>query len=66
MSPNKKKIIPSIVIFLLGVIVTIIGALFKIQHWPHGSIILLVGNVIEILGIALAIFTLIKIYKSKS
>lgn len=66
MSSNKKKLIPSIVIFLIGVIITIIGALFKIQHWPYGSEILLLGNVIEILGIVLAIFTLIKIYKSKS
>jgi len=66
MKSNKRKLIPGIVIFLFGLIATIIGALFKIQHWPYGSEILTIGNLIEITGIVMVIVTLIKIYKSKN
>ena len=66
MKSNKRKLIPGIVIFLFGLIGIIIGALFKIQHWPYGSEILTIGNLIEITGIVMVIVTLIKIYKSKN
>ena len=66
MKSNKRKLIPGIVIFLFGLITTIIGALFKIQHWPYGSEILTIGSLLEITGIMMVILTLIKIYKSKN
>jgi len=34
-------------IYGLGAAIVIIGALFKIQHWPHGSLILTLGMVVE-------------------
>jgi gliding motility-associated protein GldL len=36
-------------IYGLGAAIVIIGALFKIQHWPYGSAILTVGMIVEAL-----------------
>ena len=65
MKSTRRRLIPAIVVFLLGLAVTIIGALFKIQHWPYGNEILTIGNLIEVLGLVIAILLLIKVYKSK-
>ena len=65
MRSTRRQLIPAIIIFLIGFAITIIGALFKVQHWPYGSEILTVGNLIEVAGIIVAIVILIKIYSSK-
>ena len=36
-------------VYGLGAAIVIIGALFKIQHWPYGSLILTIGMVVEAL-----------------
>ncbi len=36
-------------IYGLGAAIVIIGALFKIQHWPYGSAILTIGMIVEAL-----------------
>ena len=44
----------------LGMLLVIIGALFKVQHWPdifHG---LVTGQIIAIVGAVIFILTLIK------
>jgi uncharacterized membrane protein YoaK (UPF0700 family) len=61
----KQFIIP-IVIFLLGLAVSVIGALIKIQHWPYGSLILTIGSLLEFIGIIVLIVILIIHYRSKS
>lgn len=66
MKSSKIKLIPAISIFLLGLIFTILGALFKIQHWQFASELLTIGNLIEVVGIIIAIITLLRIYKSKA
>ena len=63
---NMRKLIPAAIILLLGIGATILGALFKIQHWPYGAMILTIGTLLELLAIVIGIFTLIKIYRSKS
>ncbi len=65
MKSTKRRLIPGIVIFSFGIIITIIGALFKIQHWPYGSELLTIGSLVEIIGIIFTIITLIQIYNSK-
>jgi hypothetical protein len=47
-----------IVIFLLGVIFVILGSLFKINHWPGASKILLAGMILEILGLIMVVWKL--------
>lgn len=53
----KKQYTIPLVLFLLGMVITIIGALFKIMHWPGAGITLTVGMLTE----AFAIITLIVI-----
>ncbi|WP_439901096.1 GldL-related protein [Winogradskyella luteola] len=65
MKSTKKRLILGIIIFSFGIIITIIGALFKIQHWPYGSELLTIGSLIEVIGIVFTIITLIQIYNSK-
>ncbi|WP_442788042.1 GldL-related protein [Flavobacterium sp. SUN052] len=56
----RKIYLPSLVTFLIGLIITILGALFKISHWPFASIMLTVGMLTEITGVIILIYVLIK------
>jgi hypothetical protein len=56
-----KQLLVPFIILLIGIAVTIVGAMFKIQHWPKGSLILTLGTFIEFCGIFLGIIKLIKI-----
>jgi hypothetical protein len=47
------------------VIFTIIGALFKIQHWPYGSEILTIGSLLEVSGIVFIMVILFKYFLKK-
>jgi len=60
---SLKRLIPAAIILLLGIGATILGALFKIQHWPYGATLLTVGTLLELLAIVIAIITLIKMYR---
>ena len=62
---SLKRLIPAAIILLLGIGATILGALFKIQHWPYGAEILTLGTFLELLAIVIAIITLIKMYRKK-
>ena len=53
---KKGKITATNMIYGLGAAVVIIGALFKIQHWPLGSEILSVGMIVEALVFAYSAF----------
>lgn len=46
---QKGKITITNMIYGLGAAIVIVGALFKIQHWPYGSEILTVGMIVEAL-----------------
>jgi hypothetical protein len=55
---SKYKI--PLVLFLLGMVITIIGALFKIMHWPGASIMLVVGMLTEAFSIIALIIMILK------
>ena len=44
---QKGKITVTNMVYGLGAAIVIVGALFKIQHWPYGSLILAIGMVVE-------------------
>ena len=46
---QKGKLTLTNMIYGLGAAIVIVGALFKIQHWPYGSEILTLGMVVEAL-----------------
>nr|WP_321245581.1 hypothetical protein [uncultured Psychroserpens sp.] len=62
---NLRQLIPAAIILLLGIGATILGALFKIQHWPYGAMILTFGTFLEMIAILIAIIALIKMYRKK-
>ena len=46
---QQGKITLTNMVYGLGAAIVIVGALFKIQHWPYGSLILTIGMVVEAL-----------------
>jgi hypothetical protein len=53
-----------IVIFLMGLAITIIGALFKIMHWPGASIMLIGGMGMKAVAVLMLIIKLLSGRKS--
>jgi len=45
---------------IVGAAVVIIGALFKIMHWPYGNVFIMVGGVLEVIAAILVIVQLLK------
>lgn len=56
----NKVYVPSIILFLVGMIIIIIGALLKIMHYPGANLLLFLGSLAEVVGIILFIICLIK------
>jgi len=51
-----------LVLFLIGAVLTVAGALFKIMEWPLASLLLIVGMTFEAVA---GILVLIKLFKKK-
>jgi hypothetical protein len=51
-----------LIILAFGYIVRIIGALFKIRHWPNADLMLTAGSAIMISGLVFLVVKLI-VYK---
>jgi hypothetical protein len=49
-----------LVLFLLGMLLTIVGALFKIMHWPFASMLLISGTLSEAIAIVSIIVIVLK------
>lgn len=61
-----KPFILPIVVFFFGIAANIIGAIFKIQHWPYSDVLLTIGLFAEVLSILLFISILARqFFKSK-
>ena len=54
-----------LVLIIAGAAGVLAGALFKIQHWPGASVILLISLLLEIAGAILAIWKLLT-FKGKN
>ncbi len=48
---------------IISLIITIIGAMFKIMHWPGASVLLTIGLLTSLIYILIALFT---IYQTKN
>ncbi|QCE40513.1 MULTISPECIES: gliding motility protein GldL [Flavobacteriaceae] len=53
---QKGKLSTMNMVYGLGAAIVIIGALFKIQHWPYGSLILTIGMIVEAVVFTLSAF----------
>ncbi|MCK6607998.1 MAG: hypothetical protein L6Q46_06790 [Flavobacterium sp.] len=56
----KKQYTIPLVLFLSGMAITIIGALFKLMHWPVANIMLTIGMLTEAIAIITLIVVLLK------
>ena len=56
----KKQLRIPLILFLVGMIITIVGALFKIMHWYAGNIFLTVGMLTEAAALILLIVYVMK------
>jgi len=56
----KKQYIVPLVFFFLGMAITIIGALFKIMHWPGANFMLTIGMITEAIALITLIVVLLK------
>ncbi len=52
-----------LILFLFGMVITIIGSLFKIMHWPYSNLLLIFGMISEILAIFIVIRIILKFKK---
>jgi hypothetical protein len=53
-----------LVLFLVGFAITIIGALFKILHWPGAALMLMLGMGLKAFTVVLLIIKIIQNRKS--
>lgn len=56
----KKEYGIPLVLLLMGMVITIIGALFKIMHWSGASIMLTIGMLTEAFALIVLIVSIIK------
>ena len=56
----KKQYTVPLVLFLLGMAITIIGSLFKIMHWPGANFMLTIGMITEAIALITLIVVLLK------
>lgn len=52
MEIKQKKALKFI---FLGMAITVVGALFKIMHWPYATILLILGLLLEAVGLIMLI-----------
>jgi hypothetical protein len=55
---NQYKL--PLILFLIGMILTIVGSLFKLMHWPGAGIMLIIGMLTEVAAIISLIVLLVK------
>ena len=53
---QKGKLSMMNMVYGLGAAIVILGALFKIQHWPYASLILTIGMIVEALVFTISAF----------
>ena len=56
----KKQLRIPLILFLVGMVITIVGALFKIMHWYSGNIFHTVGMLTEAAALILLIVYVMK------
>jgi len=54
-----------IIIFLIGIVFMTFGALFKIMHWPGGSMIITISSTLKVIAGLLAIWKVLTMDKFK-
>ncbi|MEM7186634.1 MAG: hypothetical protein AAF466_08240 [Bacteroidota bacterium] len=65
-----RNFIPAIIVFVIGILVTVIGALFRILHWElgpfNGGVLLAIGSALDILSGVILIAIILRHHWSKN
>lgn len=61
----EKKITVPLILLLLGMVFTIVGAVFKLMHWPMTNVLLVIGLICEAIGLILLISNAMNKLKEK-
>ena len=56
----KKTYTFPLTLLVLGVVITIIGAIFKLMYWPGAKIMMLFGMLAEVIGLIVLIYRMLK------
>ncbi|MBP7167789.1 MAG: hypothetical protein KBB64_09010 [Bacteroidia bacterium] len=59
------KIKHGVILLVLGFVLKGVGFLFKIQHWPGGSDLLLISTIILVAAIIILLYKIIQTYQDK-
>jgi hypothetical protein len=62
---TTKRLIPLLIVAFCGVVANFVGLLFNVQKWPYGSEFLIIGALLGLIGGAMLIVSVIKIFRSK-
>jgi hypothetical protein len=56
---QKSSLFVLLILFFVGIITTVAGAMFRVLHWPGGNLLLFVGMTLEAVAVVLMICKLI-------
>lgn len=60
------KKIHIVLIFIVGLILNLLGAFFKITHWENGNILLAIGLTLQLVAIVIFLYRLFTSWKFKN
>jgi hypothetical protein len=49
----------ALIILIVGFIVSFIGALFKLMHWPYASVLLIASTFLQVVGTIILLYKLV-------
>ena len=56
----------ALIIFLIGVILQFVGALFKIRHWPMADELITISTIVCVIAVIIAIFKIVSLKKGSN
>lgn len=59
------KVKYAVVMLIFGIILSLIGSLFKVMHWPFGNSLLIIATFLEVVGGIILGYKLLKYSKIK-
>lgn len=55
----------ALIILVIGFVISFVGALFKLMHWPFASVMLTVATILQVIGIIILLYKLVTYPKLK-
>jgi hypothetical protein len=62
---HKMKVKYALMILIVGFAVSVIGALFKVMHWPYAGALLITATLMQVVGSIVLVYKLLTYPKIK-